>query len=179
MTGFASLSREDERATIAVTIRAVNHRHLDLALRSPQSLAAIEAELRALVAKHVARGRVELNVLLQLRQTPGIDVEFNEEFARALEIALDKARERGLVAGALTPGDLLRLPQAITIRERQPDDAEMAETAERTSAHARDAVEQALIDLNSMRAREGESLRGDLDSRRTTVADLVERIAVA
>ena len=44
MTGFASLTREDERATIAVTIRAVNHRHLDLQLRMPQSLAAIEAE---------------------------------------------------------------------------------------------------------------------------------------
>ena len=179
MTGFAALTREDERATVAVTIRAVNHRHLDLQLRSPQALSSIEAELRALVAKHVARGRVELNVSLQLRQTPGVDVEFNEEFARALEIALDKARERGLVAGALTPGDLLRMPQAITIRERQPDDDETANMAERASAQAREAVEQALIDLNSMRAREGESLRGDLDSRRTAVADLVERIAAA
>src|SRR3954470_21100651 len=112
MTGFAALTREDERATIAVTIRAVNHRHLDLQLRSPQSLSAIEGELRALVARHVARGRVEVSVSLQLRQTPGVDVQFNEEFARALEIALDQARERGLISGLLTPGDLLRLPQA-------------------------------------------------------------------
>jgi uncharacterized protein (TIGR00255 family) len=179
MTGFAALTREDERATVAVTIRAVNHRHLDLQLRSPQTLSAIEAELRALVAKHVARGRVELSVSLQLRQTSGVDVEFNEEFARALEIALDKARERGLVVGALTAGDLLRLPQAITIRDRQPNDEEAAATAHGASAQAREAVEQALIDLNSMRAREGDSLRGDLDSRRTAVASLVERIAVA
>ena len=126
MTGFAALTREDERATIAVTIRAVNHRHLDLQLRSPQSLSTIEGELRALVAKRVARGRVELSVSLQFRQTAGVDVEFNEEFARALEAALDKARERGLVGGALTPGDLLRLPQAITIRERPPEDDEAA-----------------------------------------------------
>jgi uncharacterized protein (TIGR00255 family) len=179
MTGFAALTREDDRSTVAVTIRAVNHRHLDLQLRSPQSLSAIETELRALVARHVARGRVELSVSLQLRQATGVDVEFNEEFARALEIALDKARERGLVAGTLTPGDLLRLPQAITIRERQPSDQEAAATAEGVSAQARDAVEQALVDLNSMRAREGDSLRGDLDSRRAAVASLVERIAVA
>src|SRR5713226_4712640 len=104
MTGFAALTREDERATISVTIRAVNHRHLDLQLRSPQSLAAIEGELRALVGKHVARGRVELSVSLQLRQTAGVDVEFNEAFGRALETALDQARARGLVSGALTPG---------------------------------------------------------------------------
>ena len=179
MTGFASLTREDERATVAVTIRAVNHRQLDLQLRSPQSLSGIETELRALVAKHVARGRVELSVSVQLRQTAGVDVEFNEEFARSLEIALDKARERGLVTGALTPGDLLRLPQAITIRDRQPDEDEAAKTAVAVAAQARAVVEQALIDLDSMRSREGASLRGDLHSRRTAVADLVERIAVA
>ena len=177
MTGFAALTREDDRATIAVTIRAVNHRHLDLQLRSPQTLSSIEGELRALVARHVARGRVELSVSVQFRQTPGVDVEFNEDFARALEVALDKARDRGLVAGALTPGDLLRLPQAITIRERQPEDDDAARAI--VVGQAREAVDQALTDLDSMRSREGDALRGDLDNRRTAVANLVERIAVA
>src|SRR5258707_7695989 len=118
MTGFASVTREDERSTIGVTIRALNHRHLDLQLRIPQSLAAIEGDVRGLVVKHVARGRVELAISLQLRQTPGVEVEFNEEFGRALEVALDRARERNLIAGVMTPGDLLRLPQAITVREK-------------------------------------------------------------
>jgi len=177
MTGFASISREDERATIAVTIRAVNHRYLDVQLRNPQSLAAIEADLRALIGRHVARGRVELSLSLQLRQTAGVEVEFNEEFGRALESALGHARARGLVNGALTPGDLLRIPQAITIRERQPSEDPAAQTA--IGVQARAAVEQALVDLDSMRSREGEHLRADLDARRTMVADLVERIATA
>jgi uncharacterized protein (TIGR00255 family) len=177
MTGFASVSREDERATVAVTIRAVNHRYLDLQIRSPQALAAIEAEVRALVARHVARGRVELSVSLQLRQLAGLEVEFNEAFGRALEAALDRARERGLVSGTLTPGDLLRLPQAIIIREHQPADDDTVQAA--IVATARAAVEQALVDLDSMRSREGDQLRVDLDSRRTLVAQLVERIATA
>jgi uncharacterized protein (TIGR00255 family) len=177
MTGFASISREDERATIAVTIRAVNHRYLDVQLRNPQSLAAIEGDLRALIGRHVARGRVELSLSLQLRQTAGVEVEFNEEFGRALESALGQARARGLVNGALTPGDLLRIPQAITIRERQPSEDAAAQTA--IGPQARAAVEQALVDLDSMRSREGEHLRADLDARRTMVAELVERIATA
>src|SRR5205823_4464071 len=127
MTGFAAVTREDERATIAVTIRALNHRYLDLQLRLPQALAAIEADVRALVAKRVARGRVELSVSLQLRQTPGVEVEFNEEFGRALSAALDHARARGLVSGSLAPGDLLRLPQALTIRERPIEADEVAQ----------------------------------------------------
>jgi uncharacterized protein (TIGR00255 family) len=177
MTGFASVTREDERATIGITIRAVNHRHLDLQLRHPQLLAGIESELRALVAARVARGRVELSISLQLRQTAGVDVTFNEEFARALEVALDAARERGLVVGALTPGDLLRLPQAITIRERQPDDDEDARRA--VEVQARDAVAQALVELDTMRSREGVSLHADLDGRKKAVAELVERVAAA
>ena len=177
MTGFASVAREDERVTVSVTIRALNHRYLDLQLRMPQSLAPIESEVRALVGRFVARGRVELGVSLQLRQVPGVDVEFNEEFGRALETALEQARARGLVAGALTPGDLLRMPQAITIKDRQPSDDVEAQQA--VAAQARQAVEEALRDLDRMREREGDHLRNDLDQRRTLVADLVERIAVA
>jgi uncharacterized protein (TIGR00255 family) len=177
MTGFASITSEDDRATIGVTIRALNHRHLDLQLRIPQSLAAIESETRAMVARFVARGRVELSLSLQLRQPPGVEVEFNDVFGAALEKALDQARNRGLVTGTLTPGDILRLPQALTIRERpvEADEAAQAEVASR----ARAAIERALGDLDVMRSREGEHLRTDLDERRALVADLVERIAVA
>jgi uncharacterized protein (TIGR00255 family) len=177
MTGFAAVTREDDRATIAVTIRALNHRYLDLQLRVPQSLAALETDVRALVGRRVARGRVELSLSVQLRQTPGVDVEFNEDFGRALDRALDQARARGLVTGQLTPGDLLRLPQAITIRERQSeaDESLMPDVA----ARARLAVDDALAELDSMRAREGDHVRADLDQRLLLVADLVERIAGA
>ena len=177
MTGFAAVTREDDRATIAVTIRALNHRYLDLQLRVPQTLAAVESDVRTLVAKRIARGRVELSVSLQIRQTPSVDVEFNEEFGKALSAALDQARARGLITGSLAPGDLLRLPQALTIRERQvdADDAAQADIA----ARARDVVDEALADLDAMRTREGAHLRADLDQRRTIVASLVERIAVA
>src|SRR5262252_4108830 len=173
MTGFASITSEDDRATIGVTIRALNHRHLDLQLRIPQSLAAIESETRALVPRFVARGRVELSLSLQLRLAPGVEVEFNDAFGAALEKALDQARARGLVTGTLTPGDILRLPQALTIRERpvEADEAAQAEVA----ARARTAIEKALADLDAMRSREGEHLRTDLDERRALVADLVER----
>jgi uncharacterized protein (TIGR00255 family) len=177
MTGFAAVTREDDRATIAVTIRALNHRYLDLQLRVPQSLAVIETEVRALVGKRVARGRVELSLSLQLRQAPGVDVELNEDFARALDVALERARASGLVTGLMTPGDLLRLPQAITIRDR-PSDADESLMLE-VATRARLAVDEALSDLDSMRSREGDHLRADLDRRRALVADLVERVSAA
>src|SRR5262245_14837288 len=177
MTGFASMTREDERATTAVTIRTLNHRYLDLQLRIPQTLASIEPDVRALVSKRVARGRVELGMSLQLRQAPGVEVEFNQAFGQALEAALAAARQAGLVSGALSPGDLLRLPQALTIRERSVEADEAAIQSITNEALA--AVGDAIGDLESMRGREGDHLRADLDQRRGLVADLVERVAAA
>jgi uncharacterized protein (TIGR00255 family) len=176
MTGFAAVTRESEQATVTVTVRAVNHRYLDLQLRMPSILGALEADARARVGKRLARGRVELSVNLQLRSTPEIQVELNEAFGRALGAALDLARERGLVTGALTPGDLLRLPQALTIREQRGEASGVPEGVAET---VREAIDAALASLDEMRSREGEHLRADLEDRRRTVARVVEEIAAA
>ena len=109
-------------ARIGLTIRAVNHRFLDMQLRLPPTLADLEPRLRALVQKRLTRGRIELALSLQPRQAAAPVVELQEDFARALAAAIDVARERGLVKGDLTPGDLLRLPQAFDIRERAAGD---------------------------------------------------------
>lgn len=177
MTGFAAVTRETELATVAVTLRAVNHRYLDLQLRVPASLGPLEAEARALVTGRVARGRVELSVSLQGRTTPEVDVELNEPFGRALGAAIDAARARGLVRGRLTPGDLLRLPQALTIRERQR--AEGGALPGALLDAVRTAIGAAVASLDEMRAREGAHLGADLDRRREAVAALVEQVASA
>jgi uncharacterized protein (TIGR00255 family) len=177
MTGFASLTHEDERATIAVTLRAVNHRFLDIQLRIPPSLAEVEPRVRGLLQKRLARGRVELQISVQLRTPAAPSIELNEEFANALSAAIDRARERGLVAGSLTPGDLLRLPQAISVRDRAAEPDPEAEAQLTASVEA--AVEQALADLDAMRVREGGHLREDLDGRRHTLASFIGRVAEA
>ena len=176
MTGFASLTRDDERGTLGVTIRAVNHRFLDLQLRLPPSIADLEPRLRALVQKHLARGRVEVSVSLQLRQASAPVVELNEEFAQALASAIETARSRGLVSGPLTAGDLLRLPQALSIRERLPE-------AGGVSALLGTAVDEAVLNaiqqLEEMRVREGVHLRTDLDMRKALLSGLIARISTA
>ena len=176
MTGFASLTQEDERATIGLTLRAVNHRFLDLQIRLPQTLADLEPRLRGLLQKRLGRGRVELTLSLQMRQGVAPQVELQEDFARALAAAIDVARERGRVKGDLTPGDLLRLPQAFTIRERSSDTDMLGgvfgETVEA-------AVGAAIDQLEAMRVREGEHLAADLGQRRASLAVQIEDLAGA
>ena len=177
MTGFASLTHEDESATIAVTVKSVNHRFLDVQLRLPPSLGELESRVRALLQKRLSRGRIELQIGVQLRTMPAPTVELNEGFTAALSAAIDRARASGLISGSLTPGDLLRLPQAITVRDRAPDADPKAVVALAASVEA--AVDQALADLTAMRIREGDHLRIDLDARRRALAALIEALVGA
>jgi uncharacterized protein (TIGR00255 family) len=175
MTGFASLTRDDDTATITVTVKSVNHRFLDLQLRLPPSLGALEAKVRALVQQRVARGRVEVSVSVQQRRVPSLEVELNEPFLDALGGALERARERGHIAGTMTPGDLLRFPQALAIREKQ----EVAAGDDLVASRVEEAIGVALEELDAMRATEGTFLRSDLDARRQLLGDLFGRVHAA
>jgi uncharacterized protein (TIGR00255 family) len=176
MTGFASLTREDEANGVAVTVRAVNHRFLDLQLRLPSAVADLEPRLRALVPRRLARGRVEVTVSVQVRQTPAPDVQLNVPFINALSAALTEAREEGIVEGGLTPGDLLRLPQALVIRERALDGGR---TTEPLAALVEGTIEDALDELDAMRTREGEHLEADLTTRRDLLFGLIDAVVRA
>jgi uncharacterized protein (TIGR00255 family) len=99
------------------------------------------------------------------------------DVAHALSAAIEQARSQGLVSGTLSPGDLLRLPQAIAIRERSIDADPALEARIAMSIEA--AVEQALADLDGMRVREGTHLATDLDARRQTLVDLIEHLQLA
>lgn len=176
MTGFASLTRDDERGTLGVTIRSVNHRFLDLQMRLPPVIADLEPRLRGLVQKHLARGRVEVTISLQLRQPAAPRVELNEEFALALAAAVEQARSRGVISGMLTAGDLLRLPQALSIREQPPEAGGISALL---GTAVDDGVLHAIQQLEEMRVREGVHLRTDLDMRKSLLAGLIARMATA
>src|SRR5437773_542754 len=161
MTGYASLTREGEAATITMTAKGVNHRFLDLQLRMPAALAPIESKLRAAVQQKIARGRIEVAIAMQPRvASAAVQIDVNDAVIEALSSALERARERGLVSGALSPGDLLRFPQAITVAEHK----ETLDPAVFADVEA--ALGDALDQLDRMRASEGTHLRADLDARR-------------
>ena len=175
MTGFASMSREHKLATIGVTVRSVNHRYLDVQVRVSKLLAEQETALRGLVQRRVARGRVELAVTTRVITPPAVEIALNEPLVEALSAAVEQAHARGLAIGGLTSSDLLRFPEAMVVRERETDEASRT-TIQRAVA---DAVDSALCELDEMRIREGGHLRADLDTRCATVAELVDRLAVA
>jgi len=177
MTGFAAVSREESGAKVNVTVKSVNHRFLDVQVRAPQTLAALESRIRALLQQGLTRGRVELTLSIELTTTPPREVLLDDGLLERITQALDAARARGLVTGALTVSDVLRIPQVLDIRPRNENSSSVPESvALLVDLVIRDAVDALIV----MRDTEGRYLSTDLSARLSTLAgfvDSLERLA--
>lgn len=59
MTGFAHLQIETLLGLLAIDVRSVNSRYQEITMRLPEELRFLEGDVRALLAKSVARGKIE------------------------------------------------------------------------------------------------------------------------
>jgi uncharacterized protein (TIGR00255 family) len=171
MTGFASLSRESAGEHVHVTAKSVNHRFLDVAVKMPHALTALDARVRAVAQQRLMRGRVEISISAEVTTPPAREVVIDDALLDQVAAALNGARARGVISGPLTPGDLLRLPQVLEIRSR-PAEPGAAVTAS-LGALVEAVVGDALDALVTMRATEGRYLSADLDARLATLSGFV------
>jgi uncharacterized protein (TIGR00255 family) len=168
MTGFGQGRVTGERHTVAVSLRSVNGRFLDLVLRLDEPYRALEAPLRALLESELRRGRIEANVEVRPLQPLPAEVTIQTGVVEGLHRAWHDLAERGLVGSELTLGDLLRLPEVVSIQLA----ADQVGEGEQTLALG--AARCALTQLVAARDQEGEQLARILGER---LAELVEAAA--
>jgi uncharacterized protein (TIGR00255 family) len=68
MTAYASGERSLDTGTLSCELRAVNHRFLEIGVRTPDELRALEPAMRERVAARIGRGKLELNLRLRARE---------------------------------------------------------------------------------------------------------------
>ena len=168
MTGFASLTHEDERATIGITIRAVNHRFLDLQVRLPDELRGLEAALRERILGELKRGKVECRISLTRAAADASGLAVN--LTRVAELANAAAEVAKVAPGArpMSVGEILRWPGVL---------AEPTVAPEELAAHAHRLLGQAITELSASREREGAKLATMLLERCTGIERQVTRVA--
>lgn len=175
MTGFGQATGSNERHAVTVTLRSVNHRYLEIKLRLGDEQRGSEADLLEGLKEELVRGRVDAVVDVQVLGEREVEVEVHRSVVMAAHAALEELVEGGLIAQKLTAGDLLRLPEAFTIRVA-PDRWEAAD-----HALLIDVADQALAQMVEGRAREGAKLDAALADLLTNlervVGDLEEETA--
>jgi len=168
MTGFAAVAAELPGVALAVELRSVNHRYLDLQLRLPDELRGLEATLRERILAELKRGKVECRISLA-RPAAGA-AALAVDLARVDQLAKAAADVTRSAPGAtpLSVGEILRWPGVLAEPTVPPD--ELAGQAGRL-------VAQALAEFSASRTREGVKLVATLVERCEAIALQVARVA--
>ncbi|HVT59888.1 MAG TPA: YicC/YloC family endoribonuclease [Thermoanaerobaculia bacterium] len=170
MTGYGEASGSNARHAMTVSLKAVNHRFLDLQLRLGDELRGSEAALREMFARQLARGRVEAKIEARALAERAARVEVDSGVVRAVAEALRRLAEEGVVTGGLAAGDLLRIPAALRI---DPGAEAWDEADHRLLL---EVGKEALAQLAAGREREGAGLAAALLERLGGLEQTVARL---
>jgi uncharacterized protein (TIGR00255 family) len=165
MTGFASVDASlDGGRGFGLTMKSVNHRHLDLSVRVPMGMDALEPALRKAVKAAVRRGHVELTMMFEKVSASAV-VELDEALLEAYVSAFARAKEHFGVAQEPDLNGLLRMPgvMSATVKAVSAADVEGPVVA---------ALVELLARFNAAREAEGAALAADLLSGMQTLAAL-------
>lgn len=157
MTGYAQVKEHvSDHLTIALSLKSVNHRFLDLHLRIPGELDAVEMKVRRVLKERLHRGHIE--VTLNLERAGGAAFAVNRELVGGYLNAFRQASEEFGVSAEPDLNAVLKLPGALNA-------AEVGDASEELEQHVTNALEQAIERLNRMREEEGRGAVSELHER--------------
>ena len=172
MTGFARTQvRVHDQLSYTLSVKSVNHRFLDVQLRMPSGLDALEMELRRALKEQLIRGHVELT--LQVDRASQQSAGYNRELVASYIVAFHEIREEHGLSGEPDVNAILRLPGALQAENRGNGDQDLAALA----ASVQQEIAPLLDQLKIMRAREGESLEAILVGTLRRLTEAVEGVA--
>lgn len=109
MTGFAGSEAAATGGTLSCELRAVNHRYLELLVRLPEELRAVETSFRERVSQKVSRGKIDLSFRYRPSAGNVTDLKVNERLLDQLaQLSLRLAEKFPNPSTEIT--ELLRFP---------------------------------------------------------------------
>jgi uncharacterized protein (TIGR00255 family) len=172
MTGYASASAalppDGARGTLAIELRSVNARFLDLQFRIADDLRGLEPVLRELIAARVSRGKLDCRVYLNENSQLVAVNRLNPEALERLKELAAQVQKTLPQATPLRVADVLRWPGVV---------AEPKADEEATRALAADLCRKVLDELVASRRREGSKLAAAIGERVAAMRQRIEQAA--
>lgn len=155
MTGYGRAEYADEDLKIAVEIKSVNNRYLDIGIKMPRQLGMLEAGIRAELKKYISRGKVDVYITYEDLKEANMQVKYNSKIAgEYLKYLRQMAQEYGL-DDDIRVSTLSKYPDVLTMEEEPMDPIQLWD-------RLRAVVDEAAENFREARVREGEFLRNDL-----------------
>jgi uncharacterized protein (TIGR00255 family) len=169
MTGFGRAQGTIEGRAVVIELRSVNHRALDVKVRSRSVSAAVEVEIIRAVRAALARGSVQVSLdELPEAGESGRAIGLPIERIRAAHAGLDQLRRQ---LGLSQPVDLSTVASFLRLERDRPGDLAPLEWPALEPLFA-----EALAGLQRARAQEGQSLAVELRQRARRLDEIVAEL---
>ena len=166
MTAFARQELDTGTGELAWEIRSLNHRYLELGVRLPEELRAMEAAVRERVGARLGRGKVECSCRYRPAVAGAVPVDIDQDNLSRLLAACDAVSASLPASVPLNPVELLRWPGVL--REESVDTGPLVK-------QALALLDRTLDELMQFREREGEQIRQLLLQRCDAMSELVQQ----
>lgn len=168
MTGFGAATVENDDYKVTLELKAVNQRFLELNFHMPRQFGQWEENLRQLIRKLAARGKVDIFVNYIDKRESKSCVRVDKGLALAYQTALNEL------------SDTLHLPRpdSAAMFADFPDVLQVEQTADMEGLQPllEDTLQQALKAFDEMRQREGAHIAEDFEQRLQKLEDMRQQL---
>lgn len=170
MTGYGRSEQHNGHFACKAEIRSVNNRFIEINIRLPKYLAALELPIKKLIKSKCARGSFDLFLNLEKNDDSSADLEVKPNLGMASQYfkAFKQIKEELGLAGEIPIEALLDMKDIIKMEPLTVDESQESMILETVAA--------ALSSLIEMRREEGENLQTDLAGRLKGIRQLTETI---
>lgn len=167
MTGFASAEALVKPFRLTWELRSVNHRFLEIGVRLPEDLRAMEPDCRGRVNAALARGKVDCTLKVGLAEGHTPEAEMRHDVLDRVRAIQTEVLEKYPDARPLAVGELLRWPGVLeeTTYEASSLEGSVIKT-----------LDDALCSLSTARQREGDRLVEALAQRCEAISNIIASI---
>ena len=173
MTGFGGGEGTSGPVTVAVELRSVNHRFLDVGMKLPGPLGLFEIEIRQALKDNLARGRVTVAVQLTVAKealVAGVDPQRLDSALAMLRAAAERVKAATGKEQEITLDHRLAVPDILRAEEHELDPEDLKKALDLALAGALDG-------LKLMKEKEGQSLVTEMRQRLITLSKHLETVA--
>jgi uncharacterized protein (TIGR00255 family) len=170
MTGYGRGDCSQDGFKITVELSSVNRKQSEIAVNLPREMEMLEAQIRDLINRFIARGRLTVRVTLHAGASlTAARMHLNIPLAKAYARELNRLSKKLRLSGPVTLDHLARAPGVFQTDEQLAVEEDFWPAVEK-------ALQKAMSGLLRMRSREGSHLAADLAQRIKVMRKAVAKI---
>ena len=166
MTGFGRYEVLLDKKKYIVELKSVNHRYLDVNIKMPKKLNALEHAIRAELKKYAERGKIDIFITLEDLSDTNVRLAYNSQIAGEYVDIFKKMSEEFAIKNDIGVSALSKYPEVISMEEVSVDEEELFNELVL-------ALRGAFEEFVASRIREGENLKKDLLSKLDNMLRLI------